>query len=116
MIQENNTIMNSLTEENIIARLKKVSFVEEWDVKDAGRSVALYITGLSEKKVKDHIKKRTFSGANALEHISQPNTPAARTAWSRAKAICRDAGLPIRRLRWEDRPDKDILEMNQNEK
>jgi thermostable 8-oxoguanine DNA glycosylase len=109
MTREQNAVINSNAEESIIAILKKIYLVDGLDVTDARCSVALYITGLSAKKVKDHIKKRTFSGANALEHISRPNTPAAISAWIRGKTLCRAAGLPIRRLRWEDRFDEDLL-------
>lgn len=108
MQQEQNPLITGDVEKSIIDRLKKVSSIGGQDVKDAGRSVALYIAGMSEQKVKGHIKLKTFSGANALEHISNPYTPRAREAWYRGKAICKAAGLPMPRCNWEDRPGQDI--------
>ncbi|TRZ49665.1 hypothetical protein D4S03_07935 [bacterium] len=108
MKSEQKTNTTSNTEATIIERLRKVSSIEGRNVTDAGRIVALYIAGISEQNVKAHIKKKTFSGANALEHIPRPNTPAAREAWYRGKAICRVAGLPILRSKWEDRPNEDL--------
>jgi len=97
-------MVNSNTEEAIIERLKAVS-----SATNAGRIVALYVAGISEKRVKSHIKQRTFSGANALDKISHPDTPPAREAWRRGKDICLAAGLPIRRSSWTDRPNEDLI-------
>lgn len=110
MMKGKNIMMNSRTEETMVGRLNAVS-----SATNAGRIVALYIAGMSSQKVRLHIKQRTFSGANAIEHILKPNTDAARAAWSRGKDVCRAAGFPIRRSSWIDRPNEDLFDMNQSD-
>ena len=103
-------MVNSNTEAAIIERLKAVP-----SATNAGRIVALYVAGMSSQKVWSHIKQRTFSGARAIEHISAPDTAAARSAWSRGKDVCLAAHLPIRRSSWKDRPNEDLIDMNQSD-
>ena len=98
---------NSSTETTLIAQLKAVS-----SASNAGRIVALYIAGMSERKVWAHIKQKTFSGARAIEHIAAPDTAAARAAWSRGKDVCRAAHLPTCRSSWTDRPNEELFDMS----
>jgi hypothetical protein len=102
-----NSMMPIDTEDGMIRALKAVSTTE------AKRIVALYIAGLPARKVREHIKKKTFSGARAIDHMRNPNTPKARTAWSTGEIVCREAELPIRRQHWNDRKDDDLTGIQQ---
>lgn len=94
-------------EEAMIRALRAVS------TREANRTVALYITGMPERKVRKHIAQKTFSGARAIDHMRNPNTKEARNAWSRGEIVCRAAGLPVRRQHWNDRNEDDLTGIQQ---
>lgn len=99
-----------MKEEEIISRLKRAPANS-----NAQRIVALYIAGLPRKRVWQHIAQKTFSGARAIEHISNPDTPQARAAWRRGLELCHLAGMPVKRKSWTDRIDEDLTQIDETQ-
>ncbi|MCX7982147.1 MAG: hypothetical protein N2572_04460 [Syntrophales bacterium] len=92
-----------MTEKEIIERLRRAPGTNEQ------RIIALYMAGLPANKVWEHIRKRTFSGARAIEHITAPHTSQAIMAWRRGLEICYIANVPVKRTFWDDRINDDLL-------
>lgn len=111
-METTNASTNSAVEEGMIKCLNAVSSAI---ASSADKTVALYVAGMSARKVSYHIKQRTFSGARAIHHITAPDTAEARSAWRRGKDACRRAGLPIRRSNWTEKPDEDLYDLNKND-